>query len=386
MTHHLRILMVGSMPWDVSLGAPSVQMRIGEHLRAAGHHVDYLGLHEICASLPRTRVGQLLAPPFSRHAVPAVRARARSYDVIDAHQGNLPMERSELDFSGVLVTRSAGLVHAYRRFLDAIPQRWAHAPSPNRLAAPVRRRQARDQVLRSEASFRASDLILVPNQAEADELAALGFGAVTRVVPNGIPDKLLERSATDRPTEERRALERRVTVIATWDLRKGRLDWPRILPAVRGHVPAATFTFLGTGISGDRVRADLGHPEGVDVVPAYAPHTLPELLAATKAGALASYVEGFGLGLVEQMACGVPSVAYDIAGPRHTLGAIDRELLVPVGDVEAFSERLARLLVMEAPGYTVLAARTRAAAGRYRYSTIAAETLHAYRSAGASGR
>jgi len=377
MTDALRILMVAPTPWDLRLGAPSVQMRIGAHLQAAGHEVDYLGLHEVYPRLPRTRVGQLLAPPFSKRAVPAVRARASSYDVIDAHQGNLPMERRALAFGGVLVTRSAGLAHAYRRFLESAPDRWADAPRANPWTTPVRRHQARRQLAHAEASFRASDLILVPNAAEAEELAAMGFGNA-RVVPNGIPDELLARAAHYRRSDSARASERRVTVIANWDLRKGRLDWPRILHAVRRLVPAATFTFLGTGAPQSQVLADLGNPKGVGVVQVYDPATLPELLANTTAGALASYVEGFGLGLVEQMACGVPSVAYDVAGPRHTIGAVDQHLLVQAGDVDAFGGRLAELLEMDESAYAALAGRMRAAAERYRYSVIAAETLGAY--------
>jgi glycosyltransferase involved in cell wall biosynthesis len=81
------------------------------------------------------------------------------------------------------------------------------------------------------------------------------------------------------------------------------------------------------------------------------------------------------------MACGVPSVTYDVAGPRHTIGAVDRSLLVSVGNVEAFAERLASLLMMETPAFAMLAGRARAAAARYRYSVVAEETLRAYESA-----
>ncbi len=385
MTDALWILMVAHTPWDLRLGAPSVQMQIAAHLRRLGHHVDFLGLHEITKRLPRTRIGLLTAPPFGSRAVGAVRAIAQNYDVIDAHQGNLPMERSQLDFGGLLVTRSAGLAHAYGRFVDSVPRRWNDAPTPPILTRPMRSRQARCLIRDTEASFRASDLILVPNPTEAEELATMGYGEITRVVPNGIPDELLEHAARHELTDVRRASMRRVTAIGTWDLRKGRLDWPAIVPAVRRCVPAATFTFLGTGVSRERVLADLGHPDGVDVVPVYDPDSLPELLSDTKVGALASYVEGFGLGVVEQMACGVPAVAYDVAGPRHTTGAVDADLVSPAGDVDAFSDNLVRVLRMPPPAFVSLASRVRAAADRYRYSSIALETLSAY-TTGATGR
>ena len=73
-----------------------------------------------------------------------------------------------------------GLAHAYRRFLDSIPERWAEAPPPNRWARSVRRRQARREIRDAEASFQASDLIIVPNAAEADELAKMGLSVDDR--------------------------------------------------------------------------------------------------------------------------------------------------------------------------------------------------------------
>jgi glycosyltransferase involved in cell wall biosynthesis len=379
MTDALRILMVVPTPWDWRLGAPSVQMHLASHLRASGNEVSHFCLDDAFPRLPRSRLGQLLAPPFGKRAVPAVRAMAASFDVIDAQQGTLPATKADLAFRGALVARSPGLAHAYRRFLDTIPQRWADAPAPNPWARPVRRRQADRQLRDVQASFRASDLILVPNADEADELAGMGFRDVTRVVPNGIPDELVNQPGNHRALDVRRAAERGVSVIATWDLRKGRLDWPAIIARVRDRVPSATFTFLGTRVDERQVLEDLGNPLGIDVVPTYGPVDLPGLLSEAKVGALASYAEGFGLGLVEQMACGLPAVAYDVAGPRHTIGSLDRSLLAPPGDVGGFADALCRVLLMPEPEYIALADRVRSAAVRYRYSTITEETLQAYR-------
>ena len=242
----------------------------------------------------------------------------------------------------------------------------------------MRRYHVHREIHRADASFHASDLILVPNPDEADELAGLGFTSNTRVVPNGIPDVLLAHASLMRSDDPRRAADRHVAVIGTWDLRKGRLDWPHILLGVRRRVPDANVPFLGAGVARDDVLAELGYPAGVEVLPSYDPATLPKLLTTTKAGGLASYVEGFGLGLVEQMACGIPSVAYDVPGPRHTIGTVHHDLVVPLGDTEAFATRLAHLLSMDAESYAELAGRVRDAAHRYRYSAIAEETLSAY--------
>ena len=65
-----------------------------------------------------------------------------------------------------------------------------------------------------------------------------------------------------------------------------------------------------------RVRAST---DGVTVLPHYRSEELPELLAPVTVGALPTYVEGYGLGIVEQLAAGIPSIAYDVPGPRTLL-------------------------------------------------------------------
>ena len=52
--------------------------------------------------------------------------------------------------------------------------------------------------------------------------------------------------------------------------------------------------------------------------------------------------ESFGIVLLEAMAAGTPPIASDIPGYRHVLGERADDLLVPVGDVRALAERIAR--------------------------------------------
>jgi phosphatidylinositol alpha-mannosyltransferase len=53
--------------------------------------------------------------------------------------------------------------------------------------------------------------------------------------------------------------------------------------------------------------------------------------------------ESFGIVLLEAMAAGAPPVASDIPGYRHVLAGRADELLVPVGDSLALSQRLSHL-------------------------------------------
>ena len=55
-------------------------------------------------------------------------------------------------------------------------------------------------------------------------------------------------------------------------------------------------------------------------------------------------MEGFGIVVIEGMACGLVPVASDIPGPRDILNGKDAGILVPVGDVGAAVDAVTYLL------------------------------------------
>jgi glycosyltransferase involved in cell wall biosynthesis len=127
---------------------------------------------------------------------------------------------------------------------------------------------------------------------------------------------------------------------------------------------------------------DLGAAASAEIefVSTYQPDELPALLADCTVGAFPSYVEGFGLAVIEQLAAGIPTVAYDTAGPRDILAPKLPELLVASGDIEAFGAALCRLLRLGANEFNELSTRSRAAVATSSWAQIADETLQAYRS------
>lgn len=373
----LRVLMVMHMVDSRDLGGARVQLEIGDELRAHGCEVRVLAREEI---LGARRGGRLDVSPdaFAAAAIRQVREIARDYDVIDAHQGNLPVAKRRLRFDGLLVARSVGLVPLYADFARESRRRWPETSRGHPLARPMRRWRMRRSLRLAERTYRLADLISVPNEDERAYLERrLGLGARTVVLGLGIEERRLHSlAAAAGPPRERGP---RIAFIGTWTARKGARDWPQIVAAVGRLIPAASFLFLGTHSSQADVERALGVAgDTVAVVPSYTSEELGGLLRGVRAGALPSYIEGFGIGVVEKMAAGIPSVCYDVPGPRETMGRVDPRLLVPAGDTDAFARRLVELLEMDDDAYRVLGERCREVAAQFSWRVIAARTLTIY--------
>jgi glycosyltransferase involved in cell wall biosynthesis len=372
--------MVLGMPWDRRLGAPRVQIELAEQFSLAGHRVDKLSLEDVFPAEPRSRVEALTRPDFGHAARSRLRAIAPGYDIIDAQHGDVPFAKRELGFDGLLVARSCGLFGLYREAERRLAEKWGARATGSPLLRPYRsyrkRRRWRDQ----RRSLEQADLVNVLSVDEERWVEEhLGLGHKTVELPNGARAAYLEALGQAGGERDRAAPE--IVFVGSWTPRKGILDLPSIIDGLRTACPALRVSLLGTGRSEEVVARDLGPIAGeVDlrVVPQFSPEELPGLLRGCAAAVLPSYVEGFGLVVLELAAAGVPTVAYDVPGTRILIRQVDSRLLAPEGDVRGLVSRVERVVRLSEPAYAALRRRGMDVAARYSWERIAAEHLQIY--------
>jgi glycosyltransferase involved in cell wall biosynthesis len=371
-----RILMVLYLPATRTLGGARIQVELAEALREKGCTVDFLSGPDVYPSPPRIPHTGLLRS-FPRASKSQLKRIASRYDVIDGLEGDVTATKRELGFDGVLVCRTQGLREFYSQWERQARQRWPQHPRGKTLGRVPRSLDHRRLIRNALRSRMNADGFFVANEAEYQVVgASLGTERVRRL-PFGLLDA--HRAALGQVARERPPGQApHVAFIGTWDARKGKYDWPAIVRGVWRQLPETRFSFLGTYHGADRVLADLGVGDDgrVSVYPAFEPERLPELLSSATAGAFPSYLEGFGFAVIEQLAAGLPVVAYDVPGPRDILADLDTDLLVAPGDVDEFAARLIETLRRP----SVEAARCVDHTERYRWSLIAADTLDAYAS------
>lgn len=379
----LRILAIVNVPWDPRLGAARVWIELTDEWRRAGHVVEKFCLTDAFpepASSPAMAAIRLLQFPF--RAARFVRENGDRFDVIDALIGVLPFSKKSLGFRGLVVGRSVGLYHLYEKFERAAAKRWTPASKGKPLGRPFYWFFNRRARAASETAIRYCDLLNLPN---ADELVCLREEIKSTrpaiVQPYGLRPERRQALTDAAAPAEVRWQEKRIVFIGMWSVRKGAKDWAEIIRQIRVRVPDARFLFLGTMIANGNVWEDLDlrSADFVEVVPQFAPDDLPGFLSRCTLGAFPSYVEGFGLAVVEQLAAGLPTIAYDAPGPRDILRDNLGELLVTPGDVVRFSEALAAILTNDFARYRKLSEQSAETAKRFSWPNIAAETAAEYR-------
>lgn len=376
-----KILMILHMPWTRNLGASRVQLELAEEFQAMGHEVEKFDYCDAFSQANLSLLDKFARPSFSDQAKVFVQNNAHRFDIIDAHQGNLPFSKQELGIKGLFVARSVGLYAFYEEFAILEKTRWPPKKKRTRLKNWWRSWQSNAENTHYLRSLQTCDLINLPNN---DELAyvrdVLDLGEKSFVFPFGLSQQRQKAFSQAVLPAAVRLANKQVVFIGTWSPRKGSRDWGEIIKRIKVKVPDVRFLFLGTGFSTETVLADLNLPadDKIEILPQFDNEELPKLLSGATVGAFPSYIEGFGFAVLEKLACGLPTVAYNVPGPREMLHHFDRDFMVIPGNIEDFSNQLVRLLTTDEENYSRLSQRCIEVAQMFSWNTIAKETLDVY--------
>ena len=237
----------------------------------------------------------------------------------------------------------------------------------------------------TRAAAKVADAIIVPSQSvRADLIHALDVdGDKVHVVYEAAADRFRPIDATSALDAARRygldrpyvlsvgSLEpgknRRRLIEAMHELRTGGIDFDLAIAGQRAWDYERDIDAVRELSMGDRVRF-LGYvPDG----------DLPALYSAASVFAFPSLHEGFGLPVLEAMACGTPVVTSNVSATAEVAG--DAALLVDPLDTGAIGDALRRLLT-DAELRARLSGQGRARAGEFSWRRAAEETRDVYRS------
>ncbi|WP_254721858.1 glycosyltransferase family 4 protein [Kovacikia minuta] len=232
----------------------------------------------------------------------------------------------------------------------------------------------------SAASMRLADLVLLLNRRDR-EYAVEHLGVdpqKAHVIPNGIPEAFL--NLPFEPLPENAPL--RIAQIGTYIVRKGVQYATPALNTILARYPQVSVSLLGTDCPEEKVYADFdpGVRDRVTVVPYYTHETLPDLLKGHQIKLFPTISEGFGLALIEAMACGLAPITTDTPGPMEMVRDGQDAIVIPCRDTEAIVQAVERL-IGDRPYLEQLRRNAYTTAQRYSWSRIAQDTLALYEKA-----
>lgn len=383
MSDGIRVLQVTAIP----VTALRFVVPLARALEAAGYRVELAtgpgrGLAELEAEglrVHRLPITRSLLGWRNLHALGGLRtiARAGAFDIVHAHTPSAGAIAR-------LATRrlAAKAVYTLHGSLwdDVVPRwrRWLFSGLERSLAGATR-------------------MIFTVNEEDAADLIqrARVPGARVRVLPAGgvgvDPEFFVADAELDRLREsarERLGISMGQSVLAYVGRTvgaKGMVELARAFERLAWDEPRARLLVIGDALEGDRdpysrerFLAECGEAAERVVWPGFQERVAPTL-AAADALILPSRREGFGMGLAEASAMGLPVVATETRGARAAVRPDETGLLVPVGDVEGLARAALQVLTDRELASSLGAAGRRLARERFAREAVLAAYLEGYR-------
>jgi glycosyltransferase involved in cell wall biosynthesis len=175
-----------------------------------------------------------------------------------------------------------------------------------------------------------ADLVLAPSSFVAKTIREFHPNKTIALAPYGVDLDFWRAGARNEEAEVLRFI-----YAGQISIRKG---IPSLLQAwEKASLRSAELTLVGSWYLSDSKRVSL--PRGVTYVPALSSEALREYYRCADVFVFPSFFEGFGLVLLEAMACGLPAIASTATAAADVLTDASGRVL-PVGDLDSLVDAL----------------------------------------------
>ena len=371
----LKILLVMRHAWGNTMGIPKVFFDFKKEYEQIGHHVDTLSFDDLYPK-GQNKLARIFGPTFPELILKYLKKNAYKYDVIDSNFECIPYPKDTFNYSGIVLFRSHGLPQVYKIYEDIPPYKTIidkhreNIKIKTRFGNIYRALDRKVGLKELNASIEHADIVHALNTHEYNFLLGEGVPQEKLVtIPNGLQDDyILEANLLQVSNKKNN-----ISFLASWTHRKGIMELNQIVNEISSKVQLDEFHLLG----GDRPKEEVlqqfeeSNYSKLKITPQFEQNHLISLLSNSKVGVFPSYVEGFGLAVVEQLACGIPVVAYNVPGPADILAEVDPTLLIESGDTKSLCKKVIEILNMPEADYEKLALRCKERAKFYSMSKVA---------------
>jgi len=375
----MKILLTIHHELDPNLGAPGVTWRLGQEYIKLGHDVSFFSFDDLPSFLP-SLTKAILFPEFVVSKVTSLLSKG-SFDVLDASTSDawLWAKLSKLFSKSLskkyplIVTRSHGLEHTVHfQLLEEVRRgniqiSWKYPIYNGGI-----------HLWEVATSIRLADLVLLLNQYDL-QYATNDLDVQksrTYIVKNGISDVLLGQPLKNLYDSDSKI---RIALIGSYIPRKGIKYSVPALNKILHQFMQVEVSFFGTIVPREQVIADfdVSIQDRINVIPTYQNSELLTLLMGHSIHLFPSLSEGFGLAVVEAMACGLVPIVTDIPGPTEIVRHDFDAMVIPSRDSVAIEAAITKLI--EDRAYLEkLRINAHTTAQGYSWTNIAKENIELY--------